>query len=584
MNMEKRRDVLKRLLQFCFPHIQYLTGAMLFALLSVSLTLYTPVLIGQGIDCILEPGKVYFGKLFPILGQLVGAALLAALFSWLMILNTNKLTYKTVRDLRNAAFNKLETVPLSQIDNRSHGDIISRVVNDIDSVSDGLLQGFSQLFSGLIAIFLTLGYMLSINFKVGLVVIVLTPLSLFVSSFIAKRSFKLFQQQSAIKGKLSGYIEEMVGNQKVVKSFGYEERACCDFDQINTALYYNGVKAQFYSSLPNPTTRFINNMIYGAVAIFGALSSIAGGISVGALTSFLTYANQYTKPFNEITGVITELQTALASVKRVFALIDAPEEAPDAPDSVYPSCSKGKIEIDHVDFAYNKEHPLIQNFNLNVEPGQRIAIVGPTGCGKTTMINLLMRFYDANQGQIRVDGTPIEKIGRNSLRSLYGMVLQDTWMFTGSVRENISYGKPDASEEEIIAAAKAAHAHSFIMRLPYGYDTVLAEDGGNISEGQKQLLCIARAMLTKPDLLILDEATSSIDTRTELKIQKAFVQMMKGHTSFVVAHRLSTIREADCILVMDHGRIMEQGTHEELLQKKGFYHDLYYSQFAPTRG
>lgn len=582
MDMEKRTDLLKRILTFTKPYWLYLAGAVVSALLSVSMVLYAPILIGKGIDQIVAPGKVAFDQLLPILGELIVVALLGALFQWLMTLCTNMVTYKTVRDLRVCVFNKLEEIPLSKIDSRSHGDIISRIINDIDSISDGLLQGFSQLFTGIITIVITLGYMLAINFKVGLVVVVITPLSLFVASFIAKHSFSMFRRQSAIKGQLSGCIEELVGNQKVVKAFCYEERAQKEFDRINHELYDAGVKAQFYSSLTNPCTRFVNSVVYAAVALVGALSCIGGGFTVGALSSFLTYANQYTKPFNEISGVVTELQTALASAKRVFAVMDEPAETPDDPDAAHPSRTEGRVEIDHVSFSYHKEHPLIQNFNLKVQPGQRIALVGPTGCGKTTMINLLMRFYDTDEGEIRVDGVPSQKIARDALRSLYGMVLQDTWMFKGSVRDNIAYGKPDATDEEVVAAAKAAFAHSFIMRLPQGYDTILSEDGGNISQGQKQLLCIARAMLTKPSILILDEATSSIDTRTEVKIQKAFAEMMKGHTSFVVAHRLSTIREADCILVMRDGKVIEQGTHTELLQKNGFYHELYYSQFVRT--
>ena len=580
--MENRKETLARVLRFAKPYRWYLLAALVSAVLSVSLTLYAPVLIGRGIDQIIAPGKVYFDNLLPILLELGIVAVLAALFQWLLTLCTNIVTYKTVRDLRSAAFEHVEEIPLSNIDSRPHGDIISRIINDIDSVSDGLLQGFSQLFTGIITIAITLVYMLAINFKVGLVVVVITPLSLFVASFIAKHSFDMFRRQSAIKGQLSGCIEELVGNQKVVKAFSYEERAQQQFDQINHQLYDVGVKAQFYSSLTNPCTRFVNGVVYAAVAIVGALSCIAGGFSVGALSSFLTYANQYTKPFNEISGVITELQTAIASAKRVFDVIDEPAQQPDEPDAAHPTGCKGQIEIDRVSFSYEKSHPLIRDFHLQVKPGQRIALVGPTGCGKTTMINLLMRFYDVDAGEIRVDGQPIKKIGRDSLRSLYGMVLQDTWMFKGSVRDNIAYGKPDATDEEVVAAAKAAHAHSFIMRLPQGYDTVLAEDGGNISQGQKQLLCIARAMLTKPSMLILDEATSSIDTRTEIKIQQAFAQMMEGHTSFVVAHRLSTIREADCILVMKDGQIIEQGTHQQLLEKKGFYHQLYNSQFIQT--
>lgn len=580
--MENRKETLARVLRFAKPYRWYLLAALVSAVLSVSLTLYAPVLIGRGIDQIVAPGKVYFDNLLPILIELGIVAVLAAIFQWLLTLCTNIVTYKTVRDLRSAAFEHMEELPLSNIDSRPHGDIISRIINDIDSVSDGLLQGFSQLFTGIITIAITLVYMLAINFKVGLVVVVITPLSLFVASFIAKHSFDMFRRQSAIKGQLSGCIEELVGNQKVVKAFSYEERAQQQFDRINHQLYDVGVKAQFYSSLTNPCTRFVNGVVYAAVAIVGALSCIAGGFSVGALSSFLTYANQYTKPFNEISGVITELQTAIASAKRVFDVIDEPAQQPDEPDAAHPTGCEGQIEIDRVSFSYEKSHPLIRDFHLQIKPGQRIALVGPTGCGKTTMINLLMRFYDVDAGEIRVDGQPIKKIGRDSLRSLYGMVLQDTWMFKGSVRDNIAYGKPDATDEEVVAAAKAAHAHSFIMRLPQGYDTVLAEDGGNISQGQKQLLCIARAMLTKPSMLILDEATSSIDTRTEIKIQQAFAQMMEGHTSFVVAHRLSTIREADCILVMKDGQIIEQGTHQQLLEKKGFYHQLYNSQFIQT--
>lgn len=580
--MENRKETLARVLRFAKPYRWYLLAALVSAVLSVSLTLYAPVLIGRGIDQIIAPGKVYFDNLLPILIELGIVAVLAAIFQWLLTLCTNIVTYKTVRDLRSAAFEHMEELPLSNIDSRPHGDIISRIINDIDSVSDGLLQGFSQLFTGIITIAITLVYMLAINFKVGLVVVVITPLSLFVASFIAKHSFDMFRRQSAIKGQLSGCIEELVGNQKVVKAFSYEERAQQQFDRINHQLYDVGVKAQFYSSLTNPCTRSVNGVVYAAVAIVGALSCIAGGFSVGALSSFLTYANQYTKPFNEISGVITELQTAIASAKRVFDIIDEPVQQPDEPDAAHPTGCEGQIEIDRVSFSYEKSHPLIRDFHLQVKPGQRIALVGPTGCGKTTMINLLMRFYDVDAGEIRVDGQPIKKIGRDSLRSLYGMVLQDTWMFKGSVRDNIAYGKPDATDEEVVAAAKAAHAHSFIMRLPQGYDTVLAEDGGNISQGQKQLLCIARAMLTKPSMLILDEATSSIDTRTEIKIQQAFAQMMEGHTSFVVAHRLSTIREADCILVMKDGQIIEQGTHQQLLEKKGFYHQLYNSQFIQT--
>ena len=577
--MENRKETLARVLRFAKPYRWYLLAALVSAVLSVSLTLYAPVLIGRGIDQIIAPGKVYFDNLLPILIELGIVAVLAAIFQWLLTLCTNIVTYKTVRDLRSAAFEHMEELPLSNIDSRPHGDIISRIINDIDSVSDGLLQGFSQLFTGIITIAITLVYMLAINFKVGLVVVVITPLSLFVASFIAKHSFDMFRRQSAIKGQLSGCIEELVGNQKVVKAFSYEERAQQQFDRINHQLYDVGVKAQFYSSLTNPCTRFVNGVVYAAVAIVGALSCIAGGFSVGALSSFLTYANQYTKPFNEISGVITELQTAIASAKRVFDIIDEPVQQPDEPDAAHPTGCEGQIEIDRVSFSYEKSHPLIRDFHLQIKPGQRIALVGPTGCGKTTMINLLMRFYDVDAGEIRVDGQPIKKIGRDSLRSLYGMVLQDTWMFKGSVRDNIAYGKPDATDEEVVAAAKAAHAHSFIMRLPHGYDTVLAEDGGNISQGQKQLLCIARAMLTKPSMLILDEATSSIDTRTEAIVQRGMDQLMEGRTVFVIAHRLSTVKNSDVIMVLDHGRIIERGSHEKLIAERGTYYQLYTGAF-----
>ena len=573
--MENRKETLARVLRFAKPYRWYLLAALVSAVLSVSLTLYAPVLIGRGIDQIIAPGKVYFDNLLPILIELGIVAVLAAIFQWLLTLCTNIVTYKTVRDLRSAAFEHMEELPLSNIDSRPHGDIISRIINDIDSVSDGLLQGFSQLFTGIITIAITLVYMLAINFKVGLVVVVITPLSLFVASFIAKHSFDMFRRQSAIKGQLSGCIEELVGNQKVVKAFSYEERAQQQFDRINHQLYDVGVKAQFYSSLTNPCTRFVNGVVYAAVAIVGALSCIAGGFSVGALSSFLTYANQYTKPFNEISGVITELQTAIASAKRVFDIIDEPVQQPDEPDAAHPTGCEGQIEIDRVSFSYEKSHPLIRDFHLQVKPGQRIALVGPTGCGKTTMINLLMRFYDVDAGEIRVDGQPIKKIGRDSLRSLYGMVLQDTWMFKGSVRDNIAYGKPDATDEEVVAAAKAAHAHSFIMRLPQGYDTVLAEDGGNISQGQKQLLCIARAMLTKPSMLILDEATSALDNESERWIQQSLEELAKNRTTITIAHRLSTIRNADEILVVANNGIAERGNHDELLEQGGIYAHYY---------
>ena len=578
--MENRSEILGRILRFAKPYRWYLVAALLSAVLSVSLGLYAPVLIGRGIDQILAPGQVYFDRLLPILIELIVVAVLAALFQWLMTLCTNLVTYKTVRDLRISAFNKIEDVPLAYIDGHTHGDIISRIINDIDSISDGLLQGFSQLFTGVITIAITLVYMLTLNFKVGLVVVVITPLSLFVASFIAKHSFDMFRQQSAIKGKLSGCIEELVGEQKVVKAFRYEQRAQKEFDAINNDLYNVGVKAQFYSSLTNPCTRFVNALVYAAVGVLGAFAAIAGGITVGDLSVFLNYANQYTKPFNDISDVMTEFQNALACAQRVFDFIDETPILPDAPDAVELSHGAGAVEFEHVKFRYVPDVPLIEDMNLKVEPGQRIALVGPTGCGKTTLVNLLMRFYEINGGTLRLDGHPIDTVTRDSLRGNLGMVLQETWLKAGTIAENIAYGKPDATREEIIAAAKKARAHSFICRLPNGYDTEVAEDGGNISQGQRQLLCIARVMLRRPPILILDEATSSIDTRTEVLVQDAFEELMKGRTSFIVAHRLSTIKNADQILVMKDGNIIERGTHDELLDRGGFYAKLYESQFA----
>ena len=574
--------VLKRILSYTRPYLWYLVGALLCALLNVALTLLAPVLVGDSIDFIIAKGQVDFPSIARILFVLAGAILLGAFFQWVMTLCTNQLTYKTVRDLRVQTFHKLNAVPLRYIDGHSHGDIISRVVTDIDLISDGLLQGFTQLFTGVVTILGTLLFMLTINVKIALVVVLITPLSLFVASFIARRSHKMFREQSAVRGEMTGYVEELIGNQKVVKAFSYEERAQASFEEINRRLYDCGVKAQFYSSMTNPSTRFVNGVVYAAVGITGALAAMQGLLSVGQLSCFLTYANQYTKPFNEITGVITELQTAFASARRVFAVLDEPAESPDAQLPELKECD-GRVTAEHVDFSYRPDTRLIEDLNLSVLPGQRIAIVGPTGCGKTTIINLLMRFYDVDAGQISVSGYPIDSVTRQSLRGCYGMVLQETWLFHGTIRENIAYGKPDAAEPEIVAAAKAAHAHSFIRRLPQGYDTVISEDGGNLSQGQKQLLCIARIMLLSPPMLILDEATSSIDTRTEIQIQKAFDKMMQGRTSFVVAHRLSTIQEADRILVMDAGRIIEQGTHAELLKKGGFYAKLYNSQFAPTQ-
>lgn len=581
-DINRTDPILGRLLKFTKPYLGYFVCSLISAVVSVSFTLYAPILIGNAVDLIIAPGKVDFNGLVPILGKLALVVLGAAIFQWCMTFCTNLITYKTVRDLRVAVFNRLERVPLKYIDSHSHGDLISRIVNDVDSVSDGLLQGFSQLFTGIITILATLGFMVLIHPTISLVVVFITPLSLFVASFIARKSFQSFRKQSSVRGELSGYVEEMVGNQKIVKAFSYENRAQQEFEEINQRLYESGVKSQFFSSLTNPSTRFVNGVVYAAVGIIGALTVIRGGLTVGQLSSFLTYANQYTKPFNEISGVVTELQTAMASARRIFAVLDEEEEPQDLPNLTNLDTCSGKVQIEQVSFSYSSDRKLIENLNVSANPGQRIAIVGPTGCGKTTIINLLMRFYDVNSGEIKVDNVPIRQMSRSGLRSLYGMVLQESWMFRGTVRDNIAYGKPDATDDEIIAAAKSAHAHSFIKRLPQGYDTIISEDGGNISQGQKQLLCIARVMLTKPPMLILDEATSSIDTRTELKIQDAFAKMMEGRTSFIVAHRLSTIREADLILVMKDGNIIEQGTHQELLAQNGFYSNLYNSQFAKS--
>ena len=576
------KSVVRRLLTYTRPYRGYLIAAMASALISVLLTLTVPVLIGDGVDCIVEAGNVDYKGLLRVLILLCASVAGMALFQWLMSYFTNVITYRTVKDLRIQLFQKLNGVPLRYIDQTAHGDFISRVVNDIDQVSDGLLQGFTQLFTGIVTIVGTLVFMLMANVWVALLVFVLTPLSLFVASFIAKNSYKHFRGQTAIQGELSGYVEELVANQKLVKAFNFEDRAETAFDGINRRLYDQGQKAQFFSSLSNPSTRFVNAVVYAAVGLTGAVSAIAGHISVGQISMFLSYAQQYTKPFNEVTGIITQLQTAFASAQRVFAVLDEPVETPDAPDAIVASGCKGQVDINGVDFSYDPARPLIENMNLKVRPGQRVAIVGPTGCGKTTLINLLMRFYDVNAGEISIDSTPIRSMTRNSMRSLFGMVLQESWLFSGTVRENIAYGKPDATDEEILAAAKAAHAHSFIKRLPKGYDTIIAEDGGNLSQGQRQLLCIARVMLVDPPMLILDEATSNIDTRTEILVQEAFQKMMEGRTSFVVAHRLSTIREADVILVMNQGHVVEQGTHQELLAKGGFYANLYNSQFVRT--
>ena len=573
------KQVVKRLLKFTKPYIGYLIMALICALFSVTFTLLGPVLIGKGIDLIIGPNNVDFNGILKIIVILMATIILGALFQWLMGLYTNIVTQKTVKDLRIASFSKINEVPLRYIDSNPHGDIINRVVNDIDLISDGLLQGFTQLFTGIVTIVGTLLFMLSINVSIALVVVLVTPLSLFVASFIAKKSHNSFKVQSATRGELSGYIEEILGNQKVVKAFSYEDEAEEKFKEINARLYESGVKSQFYSSLTNPSTRFVNGIVYAAVGVIGALLAIKGKLTIGDISCFLSYANQYTKPFNEISGVVTELQTAFASAKRVFNLLDELPETPEDKDAISLVKADGYLEINNVNFSYSENKKLIENLNLKVKPGNRIAIVGPTGCGKTTIINLLMRFYDVTSGEIKVDNTNITHLTREGLRRNFGMVLQDTWLYSGTVKENIAYGKADATDEEIIEAAKAAHAHNFIMRLPNGYDTLINDDGSNISQGQKQLLCIARVMLTKPPMLILDEATSSIDTRTEIYIQKAFDKMMEGRTSFIVAHRLSTIKEADLILVMNAGKIIEQGKHEQLLAANGFYANLYNSQF-----
>ena len=576
-----KRSVLTRLLGYTKPHLGYLVGALLSAAVGVTLSLLAPVLVGDAIDSIVDKGRVDFSSVARILVILVVTIVFSTLFQWLVTLCTNTVAFRTIKDIRTDAFAKLQQVPLKYIDGNSHGDIMARVVTDVDQISDGLLQGFTQLFTGIVTIVGTLVFMLSINYKIAIVVVLVTPLSLFVASFIGRRTHKQFREQSATRGELGGYIEEMVGNQKIVKAFHYEDRAQAVFEEINDRLYDCGVKAQFYSALTNPCTRFVNSIVYAAVGVFGAIGAVQGMLSVGQLSCFLSYANQYTKPFNEITGVITELQTAIASARRVFTLLDEPVESSDAELPVLTDCD-GTVALDHVDFSYRPETPLIEDLNLSVQAGQRIAIVGPTGCGKTTIINLLMRFYDVTGGEIRLSGLPVQAVTRSSLRRQYGMVLQETWLFHGTIRDNIAYGNEQATEEEIMAAAKLAHAHSFIKRLDQGYDTVISEDGENISQGQKQLLCIARIMLTHPPMLILDEATSSIDTRTEVRIQKAFAKMMEGRTSFIVAHRLSTIREADVILVMNNGHVIEQGNHQELLAKGGFYARLYNSQFEQS--
>lgn len=571
--------IIKRILRFTRPYIVYLGLSLALAVVHVAAALYAPVLVGKGVDLILAEGNVDFQGLVPIVTRLGAVIIVAAISQWLMGLCNNRAAYNTARDMRIKAFERLHNVPLKFIDSNQHGDILSRVITDVDQVSDGLLMGFTQLFSGVITIAGTIGFMFSIDSRITAIVVVLTPLSLFVASFIAKRTYSMFRLQSETRGELTSLVEEMISNQKVVKAFGYEKEAQARFEEINARLQKHGLSATFFSSTTNPATRFVNGLVFTSAGIAGALLAISGRISVGQLSAVLSYANQYTKPFNEISGVVTELQGAFASAARVFEIIDQEPETPDAPGAVELTEADGSVSFRDVDFSYSPDVELIKNLDLTVRPGQRIAIVGPTGSGKTTLMNLLMRFYDVDAGEITVSGHPIKEVKRDSLRSMFGMVLQDTWLKTGTIRENISYGRPDATFEEIVEAAKAAHAHGFISRLPQGYDTPVSEEGENISQGEKQLLSIARVMLTLPPMLILDEATSSIDTRTEIRIQKAFEKMMEGRTSFIVAHRLSTIREADCILVMNKGKIVEQGTHDELLEKGGFYADLYNSQF-----
>ena len=542
--------------------------------------MYAPILTGDAIDLIVGKGLVDFDGIKDIIYTFLMVTVVTVISQWFMNIINNHITYSVVRDIRIEVFNHMEELPLSYIDSHKHGDIVSRIVSDIDQFADGLLMGFTQLFTGIVTILATLGFMIAVNVPIALVVIVLTPLSLFVASFIAKRTYHLFHQQSETRGEITALVDEMVGQQKIVQAFGYEDDALDRFEEINNRLEKDSMSATFYSSLVNPCTRFVNNLVYAAVGIIGAISAIMTGFTVGQLTCFLSYANQYTKPFNEISNVITELQNAMACAGRVFELLDETPQVPEKENAHVLTDTKGAIEIKDVNFSYVKDKTLITNLNLSVKPGMRVAIVGPTGCGKSTLINLLMRFYDVDTGSISVDGTDIRDMTRDSLRQNYGMVLQETWLKSGTIRENIAYGKPDATDEEIVQAAKLAHSDSFIRRLPQGYDTVIAEDGGNLSQGQKQLLCITRVMLLLPPMLILDEATSSIDTRTEIRIQKAFNRMMQGRTSFIVAHRLSTIREADVILVMKDGNIIEKGNHDQLMAQNGFYTNLYNSQFA----
>lgn len=578
-SLKQHSSTLKKVFEYIGIYKFFVALSLLFAGITVALTLYMPILIGHAVDYLIGEGEVEFSNLFHLFEQMAMLLVVTAVAQWIMNIINNHVTYRVVLDIRTKAFYHLQKVPVSYIDQHPHGDIISRVIADIDQFSDGLLMGFTQLFTGVLTILGTLFFMFRINVHITVVVIVITPVSMFVAAFIAKRTFLMFQAQSEARGELTGFINEMIGNQKVVKAFGYEKEAEKRFDTMNEQLKRTSLQATFFSSITNPSTRFINAFVYACVGVVGAIAVIRGNISVGILTSFLSYANQYTKPFNEISGVVTELQNALACASRVFALIEE-EAMPSEEGNESLTEVKGNIELEHVSFSYDPKESLIEDLNLVVRAGEKVAIVGPTGCGKSTMINLLMRFYDVTSGVIRIDGKNMYHLTKESLRKNFGMVLQETWLKTGSIRDNIAYGKEDATEEEIIQAAKLAHAHNFIKKMPQGYDTILTEDGGNLSQGQKQLLCIARVMLCMPPMLILDEATSSIDTRTELLVQKAFEKMMEGRTSFIVAHRLSTIKEADCILVMRHGTIVEKGTHEQLLEKQGFYYQLYHSQFA----
>ena len=578
--LKEQRSTIRKVLHQIAKYKVSVAASMILAAGTVALTLYFPILTGRAVDCILGKGKVNFTGLWQIALQMAAVMLLTAGVQWLMNVCNNRITYQVIRDMRNEAFDKIEILPLGYVDSHAEGDIVSRVIADVDQFADGLLMGFTQLFTGVLTIAGTLVFMLTINVWITLLVVLLTPLSLFVARFISTRTHDMFLLQSRTRGEQTSLINEMMTGQKVVQAYGREQQVLSRFDEINARLQDCSLRAVFFSSLVNPCTRFVNNLVYAGVGVVGSLAAIRGAVTVGQLACLLSYANQYTKPFNEISGVVTELQNALACASRIFELIEEEPQTPDPVNALCPAQFDGAVTLEHVTFSYTPEQKLIRDFNLQVNGGQRIAIVGPTGCGKTTLINLLMRFYDVNSGRILVSGTPTDQMKRKDLRSAFGMVLQDTWLKAGTIRDNIAFGKPDASAEEIMEAAKQAHAHSFIRRLPEGYDTVIAEDGGNLSQGQKQLLCIARVMLVLPPMLILDEATSSIDTRTELKIQSAFDRMMQGRTSFIVAHRLSTIREADQILVMRDGNIIEQGTHEGLLARKGFYAELYNSQFA----